>query len=264
MNNNEITHRDYTDLKTAHKILENPGLAVKLINALGAPIERGLKMLPARLNSSIQKSATKAIEKSLKIAVSTMDKDYRGSPSNTLHKVFTGMSGALGGFFGIASLALELPVSTIIMLRSIADIARSNGEDFGALETRLACIEVFAMGGKSMKDDASETGYYATRGALAGAVSEATKHIAEKGLSQKSAPPLVRFIAQISSRFGISVSEKAAVEIIPVIGAIGGASVNLIFTSHFQDMASGHFTIRRLERKYGADYIKKQYDMLRI
>jgi hypothetical protein len=46
---------------------------------------------------------------------------------------------------------------------------------------------------------------------------------------------------------------------IPVIGAIGGGLVNTIFISHFQDMARGHFAIRRLERQYGGDVVQAAY-----
>jgi hypothetical protein len=46
--------------------------------------------------------------------------------SRLLHKA---LATASGGAFGLASLPIELPVSTIIMLRSIADIARSEGEN---------------------------------------------------------------------------------------------------------------------------------------
>jgi hypothetical protein len=40
-------------------------------------------------------------------------------------------------------LPIELPVSTVIMLRSIADIARSEGEDLSD-PRRLPCVQVFA------------------------------------------------------------------------------------------------------------------------
>jgi hypothetical protein len=46
---------------------------------------------------------------------------------------------------------------------------------------------------------------------------------------------------------------------IPVLGAIGGGLVNTLFISHFQDMARGHFAVRRLERKYGADIVQHAY-----
>jgi hypothetical protein len=42
-----------------------------------------------------------------------------------LHKALAAASGAVGGGFGLAALPVELPISTIIMLRSIGDIARS-------------------------------------------------------------------------------------------------------------------------------------------
>ena len=38
-------------------------------------------------------------------------------------------------------------MSTIIMLRSIAEIARSEGEDLSDPETALSCVQVFALGG---------------------------------------------------------------------------------------------------------------------
>ena len=46
---------------------------------------------------------------------------------------------------------------------------------------------------------------------------------------------------------------------VPAIGAAGGAAINLVFINHFQDMARGHFTVRRLERKYGAEVIQREY-----
>jgi hypothetical protein len=148
------------------------------------------------------------------------------------------------------------------MLRSIADVARSEGEKIKALETKLACLEVFALGGNSRIDDAAETGYYAVRVALAKALSEAAKYIAEKGLVNESAPAIVRFIAAIAARFGVVVSEKAAAQAVPAIGAAGGAIINTVFIDHFQDMARGHFIVRRLERKYGEKTVRREYEAM--
>jgi len=90
-------------------------------------------------------------------------------------------------------------------------------------------------------------------------VSEAAKYIVEKGIAEEGAPVLVRFIATIASRFGVTVSQKAAASAVPVIGAVGGALINTIFIEHFQNMARGHFIMRSLESKYGADYVKISY-----
>ena len=45
--------------------------------------------------------------------------------------------------------------------------------------------------------------------------------------------------------------EKAAAQLVPVLGAIVGAGVNAVFMQHYQRTAWGHFTIRRLERIEG-------------
>ena len=70
---------------------------------------------------------------------------------------------------------------------------------------------------------------------------------------------MVKLVNAVASRFSIPVSEKIIAQSIPAIGAIGGASINLLFIDHFQEMAKAHFTIRRLERAYGQDKIKQIY-----
>jgi len=127
-------------------------------------------------------------------------------------------------------------------------------------EAKLACLEVFAFGGPSPLDNATKTGYFAIRASLARSISEAAQHIAQKGVAQEGAPVIVRFITRVASRFGVAVSEKLAAQAVPMIGAMGGALINSVFIDHFQDMARGHFIIRRLERTYDPDLIKHAYD----
>ena len=75
---------------------------------------------------------------------------------------------------------------------------------------------------------------------------------------------LVRLISLIAARFGLVVSQKMAAQLVPVIGAMGGAAVNYAFVDHFQNVARGHFTVRRLERAYGAEAIRTEYELLRL
>ena len=161
------------------------------------------------------------------------------------------------------ALPIELPVSTTIIVRSIADIARAEGEDLRNPEACLACIEVFALGGHSTADDAAESGYFAVRAVLAKSVSEAAAYLVEKGAAEEAAPAIARFAASIAQRFAPAVADKLAAQAAPVIGAVGGASVNLLFINHFQNVARGHFTVRRLERKYGRDRVQREYEQLR-
>lgn len=159
-------------------------------------------------------------------------------------------------------LPVELPLSTAIMLRSIADIARSEGERLRTPGAKLACLEVFALGGRSKSDDASESAYFLIRGALANSVSEAAGYITERTLVEEGAPAIVRFITQLATRFGVNVSQKVAAQAVPLIGAAGGGVINVLFIDHFQEMARGHFIIRRLERTYDPQLVRAEYERL--
>jgi hypothetical protein len=255
-----LSTAEINELRAAKAILENPGIAAKVSNYIGSPIEAGLKKLPESLTAAVNDVTRKSIEKALDIALLTMNRDEQVSPSNWWHKLAVVATGAGGGAFGLPALALELPVTTTIMLRSIADIARSEGEDLRSPDARLQCIQVLALGGKSKSDDGTESGYFAARAALATSISEAAAHITKKGLSQHGAPALVRLISQVASRFSIVVSEKAAAQAVPVVGAFGGAAINSLFIDHFQNMGRGHFIVRRLERLHGQDEVRRLYE----
>jgi hypothetical protein len=253
---------DLNELKTAKNILENPGIGAKISHFIGKPIETGLKKLPSEWNSKIGGITEKALSQAAKVAIFTMDDTPGVSSSNFSHKVAVMATGAGGGFFGLPGLALELPISTTIMLRSIADIARNQGESIASDDVKLECLSVFAMGGESKQDDGTESGYYAVRIALAKSLPDAVKHLATKGMTEKGAPVLVSFISKIAQKFSIQISQKAASQLIPAIGAASGAIINTMFLDHFQDMARGHFTVRRLERKYGQQVISNTYKQL--
>ena len=258
-----LTPADLQQLKAAKNLLENPGIAAKLAAVVGSPLEKGLKMLPKRMQGSVHKATQSALMKALNLAVTSLGKKASDQPSrDKIHKLAAAASGAAGGAFGIAALAWELPISTTLMLRSIADIAAAEGHDPRHLDTKLDCLTVFGLGAESDHDDPSESGYFAARTALAGAVTEAAKHLAKKGVTSGSAPALVRLVTLIGSRFGVVVSEKAAAQAIPILGAAGGALINTIFIGHYQDMARGHFIVRRLEKIHGADPVRIAYKQL--
>src|ERR1051326_2369487 len=122
-----ITLEDLAALRRAAQSLEQPSLASRLTNMLGKPIELIEHALPASASQVIAAATSKALEAALQVALATMRRRPHAA-SQILHKALATASGAAGGAFGLAALPFELPVSTIIMLRSIADIARSEGE----------------------------------------------------------------------------------------------------------------------------------------
>ena len=258
----QLEAKDYEDLQQAVVLLEKTRFITRLTRYAGRPIEKMMITLPGDTPAKVQKVVRATISRLLRVALTTMGNRQPRKASPRLHKIAGGVSGAVGGAFGLSALALELPLSTTIMLRSIADIARSEGEDISTVEGRLACLEVFALGGQTDSQDGADTGYYAVRTALAKAMGEAARHLASQGLTKKGAPVLARFIAQIASRFGALVSEKIAAQAVPIIGAAGGAGINLLFMEHFQQTARGHFIVRRLERTYGQDTIRAAYSLL--
>jgi hypothetical protein len=256
----DFAKSDLADLRRAKKLLENPGLAAKMSAALGSPIEKSVGMLPKSVQQGIHKASETAMMKALDVAIKSLGDNTKKPAQSRLHKIAAATSGAVGGAFGLFALSIELPVSTTIMLRSIADIAKSEGENIHYIDTKLACLTVFALGsGKTDKDNAAESGYFAARAAMSGAVAEASKFLAEKGFSKSGAPALLRLVSLLSARFGIVVSEKAAAQAIPILGAVAGGLINTLFIGHFQDMARGHFIVRRLEKIYGAEPVRLAY-----
>jgi hypothetical protein len=128
------------------------------------------------------------------------------------------------------------------------------------MDAHLACLTVFALGGRSRGDNAAETAYYAVRAALTRTLSEAAEFVAERGIVEEGAPVVIRVMANLASRFGVILTDKVVAETVPILGALGGASINLLFITHFQAAAQGHFIVRRLERKYGGEFVKREYE----
>jgi hypothetical protein len=263
----KLSKPDAAALQDAYKKLENPSLAIQLSSAAGMPVEKVLKSLARRVPESVMDVVRESSQKSLDYVLSNTTRTLKDqaliSASPRLHQAAVMATGAVGGLFGVHALVIELPITTSIMFRSIVDIARAEGEMPRDSDTLLNAMQVFAMGsGMSDKDDAAETSYYGVRLALGAAVSNAMEQLAIHGLNKTSSPALIRLVSAIASRFGIVVTQKTMAQTLPVLGALGGATVNTMFIQHFQEMARGHFTIRRLERKYGADTIREAYQRL--
>lgn len=218
----DMTPNDFSALVGARALLENPGLAAKATNLLGAPIEMGFEALPDNWREKVGAATETALRKALSVAVQTMGSTQVAAPSDRWHMLAVAISGALCGAAGLTALPIELPISTTITLRYIADIARSEIEDVNDVGTAVARMEVFALGARSPNDDANKSAYFAAWAMLARSVTEAAQYIAKKGIVEEGASAVVRLIASIASRFGVTVSEKAAAHAVPVIGAAGG------------------------------------------
>ncbi len=247
-------------IKDARAFLEKPSFLIRVANLAGKPIERGLSVIPENVRLRIHASVEKAMSKGLSVVTQTVASDDRltfsEASANTrrsgiFHSVATFGTGAVGGFFGVISLPVELPVTTAIMLRSIVAIARDFGHDVSSKEIQLECLYVLSIGG------VSENSYFASRVAMTDLLRSAAREI-----GSSSVPFLARFMSAIATRFETVVSEKAVAELMPVVGALGGGAINAAFSEHFNQAARYHFGLRALEHRHGAQAVRAIYDQL--
>ena len=265
-----LSDADLLALRRARHLLESPPPGMQLAAIVGAPVEKMIAKLPAPASDKVNEATQAALRRCLQIALKTLGTGGNGErapsakPGNLLHKFAVATTGAAGGAFGLFALPVELPVTTTLMFRSICDIARSEGEDLRNPDTQLQCLTVFGMGGRSPTDDEADFGYFIVRGALAQAVSKASSEMATKGFAVHGSTALVKLLQNIAARFSVQVTEQVAAKSIPAIGAVLGAMVNTVFMNHFQHVAHGHFTVRRLERRYGEAVVAAAYEAIDV
>ena len=256
-----LSEQETAELRWAFQHLEHPSLAARLSNVLAVPIEEGLALLPTHWRRRLEQAAQASIQRSLQLAVASLQHTETSKANNTLHKLMVSGVGAAGGFFGPLTLLAELPVTTTLIMRSIANIAHAHGEDLKQREARMACVQVFALGGRTKEDESADLGYYGLRVTLG---LHFERDILEFAANAEGPhiPAAIEIVRAIAARFGVVISDKAAAQLVPIAGAVSGAMLNLIFMSHYQDVAKGHFIVRRLERRYGDELIKGAYQAL--
>jgi hypothetical protein len=240
-------------LEEAWRRLERPSFAARASSALGSPLEAGFRRLAPGVRQRLEQATDAALERALETAIATLDPL---PASAARHRAMTVGLGAAGGFFGPAGLVVELPVTTVLLLRTIADVARREGERLDDLDARIACLEIFALGSPSPEDDAAETGFFELRAALALELARGGGPLATLWGGSSAGAALVQALAR---RFGVVVTQKAAARAVPVVGAVTGASLNALFFEHYLDVARGHFVRRRLERRWGRMLVAEEY-----
>jgi hypothetical protein len=125
----------------------------------------------------------------------------------------------------------------------------------------MACVQVFALGGRTRDDEDAEIGYYGMRITLGLHFENVLEFVGKS--EGPHIPAMMQVARAVAARFGVVISDKTAAQLVPVAGAVSGAALNLIFMQHYQDVARGHFIVRRLEREYGADVVRGAYEILR-
>ncbi len=256
---------DLADLRRAARLLDESSLIVRLTSVLGRAVERvtlpGAHLLPEPVTDSIRDALERALSISFDVAARSVGRRTglpwldRALASRWINTATVIASGAGGGLAGLPGVVAELPFTTTVLMRAIAQTAGEEGEDLASEAAKLECLQVFAFGSPSAADDEADFGYYAVRLGFA----QALGGMAGRSFSQV----LPRAVALVAARFGVPVAWKVAAESLPIVGAATGAVINGVFVDHFQGKARGHFIIRRLERLYGAEEVRRAYESLR-
>jgi len=252
---------DFRALVLAKRDLEKQGMWVRPIIWTGDKLGMVLPKMPRWIGRMVEKLGEWALGRALTVALTTMNLGTVKKARKRTHKIMAMTAGAFGGLLGWITLALELPFSTVVMMRGIAEVARAEGEDLTLPESRLACLSVFAMDQPRHKGkERGQWRLFAARAGMGKLMGEAAQVAGTRNVAAASAPAVVRFVHAVAGRFGITVSEKAAAQSIPILGAIGGASINGLLMGHYLRLAHGLFTVRRLEREYGEALVGEVYD----
>lgn len=241
-----LSSRDLGELETALVAVESGrGVLVRLADLMGGAVGhaarlgmRGLGMAP-NMEQKLRGLAETAITRAFDIAVLGM----KGPADMAMEEprwrtpglqAAVAVSGAVGGFAGLAGLAPDVGFTTLTIMREIARIAREEGEDLSDPDARRTCLEVFALKAfpNRRNGEESELGYFSARAVLRGR-------------------PVVMLIAEVASHYGLALGQKISLQLMPVAGALCGASLNTAFFNHYRALARAHFTIRRLEREHG-------------
>ena len=122
-----LTREETDDLRRAVACLEGASFAQRLTDVIGRPVELLSRAMPQSARRAVAHATEAALRGALRLALRTLDLNAAAKPANRAHKLAAAASGAVGGALGLAALPVELPISTTILLRSIAEIAREEG-----------------------------------------------------------------------------------------------------------------------------------------
>lgn len=227
------------ELLGALAVMNDPGgtlvrAARGVARLAGLPVLRGIAERTGTA-SWLEGLAHTALRRAFRIAVLGLPE--RGAPAGPLATartahLATAVSGAVSGAAGLIGAVPDAALTTLLIMRQIAAAALAAGEDLRAEDTRRACLEVFALAGAE-----EEGGYWSARLLLRGA-------------------PVAAVLAQAARVWSVGLADKLAASAAPLAGAAGGALVNSAFLRHYRKLARAHFTVRRLERQYGAAAVR--------
>lgn len=169
-----------------------------------------------------------------------------------------GLAGAGGAAFGVAGAAgmiVDVPALITLALRTIHRVGICYGDDPLADERGRLAIAVFALASANSMDEKS-TAITAIRDFSSGLLDEALRdgveRVAERELAKEAA---VFSMNNLARKLGLHLGARKSAGVLPVLGAVVGASVNSWYAYDIAQVSRYVFQERWLRRRYpGMDF----------
>jgi len=231
-------------VEAAELYLSSRSALMGFISILGNLVHQGFRRLPEGWRDDIVHKIHETLEFALKVSIARMDDQPGRKSSGGRYTAIAVATGAGGGAFGLASVLAELPITTGLILRSIADIGRSCGERLDDPEFRATCVEVFAYGTPLDEEDEEIAFILARVGAI------------------ESASKISELVGKIAVRYAATLAPKIAAMSVPVTGAVLGAGVNWAYMNFYQSVARVLFMLLLIERKHDPAQVRSCFSSL--
>lgn len=224
-------------VRAADDYLAARGRLMTSLEQAGRFVQVGLNRLPQGVQRAVAERARDGLEFAFRTAILGLEPGIRPERSGA-YRLSGAIAGAVGGVGGLATTLAELPVTTGLIMRSVADIARARGLDLTDPAVRAACIEVFAFGGPLDEDDDADIAFWATR--LAG-------------------QEMAQLMASVVIRYAPAMMTKLGAQAVPLVGAVVGAGLNLVYMDFYQRMARVVFALQPLEKAGGRAEMRRRF-----
>jgi len=110
--------------------------------------------------------------------------------------------------------------------------------------------------------DTADEGYLAVKSAVVASIRETSRFAArtagvliDRPLLQREAPQMIRLIAYVAERLGVTVTQKELGILVPVAGAVLNSSLNMAFQQISHQTAKDYFRQLLLEDRYGDELV---------
>jgi len=265
-------------IEEAAGFLEKPSALVNATDWLGKPLDKLQNYLPQNLEQMVKQAVQRALKTALQVAVqslpqhknrtiswpSVLDTTRRSAWKHTAAVTTTG---AISGALGSAAMMIELPLTTSLILRSIASTAQQWGHDLSKAEVQMQCLYVFTMGSpKTSRDDEIDSAYISARLAYHGLIRELAGFISSHSLKEVflalekgTLPALVKFASLLLPSLERTIVRSILSKGVPILSAVGSAALNAGFCQYFTKAARYHFGLMHLESLHSRDLVHAHY-----